>query len=259
MKKKANGQYRARITARGFLQQDGIHYFSHSTSAPVANELTIKTALTLFTIAGWEAQVIDVKGEFLKGKFKDGEKLYLKIPQGFENYYNNDEVLYLKRTIYGLKQSAVAFWNELLEAFTSMGFQRSKADPCLYYKNTTNGLVLWISWVDDCILMGHPDGVKHYHTIMNEYFDCDNIGGLKEYVGCKIERSSDKTKILLSQPVIIRSFMDEFNVIGDKKTVLPASKGDVFIPASDQDQINKEEQKIYRSGVGKLLYLARWS
>ena len=47
MKKKANGQFRARITARGFLQEDGIHYFSHSTSAPVANELTIKTVLTL--------------------------------------------------------------------------------------------------------------------------------------------------------------------------------------------------------------------
>jgi hypothetical protein len=29
MKKKTNGQYRARITARGFLQEDGIHYFSH--------------------------------------------------------------------------------------------------------------------------------------------------------------------------------------------------------------------------------------
>jgi hypothetical protein len=50
MKKKANGQYRARITAQGFLQEDGIHYFSHSTAAPVANELTIKIVLTLLTL-----------------------------------------------------------------------------------------------------------------------------------------------------------------------------------------------------------------
>jgi hypothetical protein len=40
MKKKANGKYRARTTAQGFLQEDGIYYFRHST-APVANELTI--------------------------------------------------------------------------------------------------------------------------------------------------------------------------------------------------------------------------
>ena len=27
-----------------------------------------------------------------------------------------------------------------------------------------------------------------YHKLMNSYFDCDNIGVLKEYVGCKIEK-----------------------------------------------------------------------
>jgi hypothetical protein len=51
MKKKANSQFREQITARGFLQEDGIHYFSHSTAAPVANELTIKIELTLLTLA----------------------------------------------------------------------------------------------------------------------------------------------------------------------------------------------------------------
>jgi hypothetical protein len=71
MKKKANRQYRARITAQRFLQEDGIHYFSHSTAAPVANELTIKIVLTLLTLANWKAQVIDVKGAFLKGQFND--------------------------------------------------------------------------------------------------------------------------------------------------------------------------------------------
>jgi Reverse transcriptase (RNA-dependent DNA polymerase) len=174
MKKKVNGQYRGRITARGFLQEDGLHYFSHSTAAPVANELTIKIVLTLLTLADWQAQVIDVKGAFLKGRFTDGKKLYLKIPQGFEKMYSNDEVLHLNRTIYGLKQAAVAFWKELLEAFRTMGFQQSPADPCLYIKNTTNGLVFWISWVDDCILMGHQDEVSKYHKLMNNYFDCDN-------------------------------------------------------------------------------------
>jgi hypothetical protein len=64
MKKKANGQYRGRITAQGFLQEDGIHYFSHSS---VANELTKKIVIKILTLANWKAQVIDVKGEFLKG------------------------------------------------------------------------------------------------------------------------------------------------------------------------------------------------
>ena len=56
-----------------------------------------------------------------------------------------------------------------------MGFKRSDSDPCLYFKNTDNGLVIWISWVDDCLLVGHQDEVKKYHKMMNEYFDCDNV------------------------------------------------------------------------------------
>jgi hypothetical protein len=54
MKKKANGQHRARITAQGFLQVDGIHYFSHSTATPVVNKLTIKIVLTLLNLAIWK-------------------------------------------------------------------------------------------------------------------------------------------------------------------------------------------------------------
>jgi hypothetical protein len=55
----------------------------------------------------------------------------------------------LKRTMYGLKQAALVFWKEFLKAFKNLGFRRSSADPCLYVKNTENGLVFWIMWVDD--------------------------------------------------------------------------------------------------------------
>jgi hypothetical protein len=36
--------------------------------------------------------------------------------------------------------------------------------------------------------MGHKNKVSKYHAVMNIYFDCDNIGDLKEYVGCKIDK-----------------------------------------------------------------------
>jgi hypothetical protein len=117
MKKKANGKYRARITARGFLQEDGVHYFSHSTAVPVANEVKIKIVLTFLVLTTWKAQVIDMKGSFLKGCFTDGENLYLDIPQVFEIFYEKDKVLHLNQTIYVLNQKALAFWKDLLQAF----------------------------------------------------------------------------------------------------------------------------------------------
>jgi hypothetical protein len=60
-------------------------------------------------LSTWKAQVIDVKEALLKGHFTDGENLYLDIPQGFEIFYEKDEVLHLNQTIYGLKQAALAF------------------------------------------------------------------------------------------------------------------------------------------------------
>jgi hypothetical protein len=189
----------------------------------------------------------------------DDEELYLRIPQGFENHYDKNDVLQLKQTIYGLKQAALAFWKELLQAFKKMGFRRSSADPCLYVKDTKNGLVIWISWVDDCLLMGHKSKVSKYHAVMNSYFDCDNIGDSKEYVGSKFDKQEGGNRLLITQPVIVGSFIDEFGIQEDKRIEIPASRSDSFSPIVDGDELGEEEQKGYRSGVGKLLYLLRWS
>jgi hypothetical protein len=51
MKKMAKGDFRARFTAQGFLQEEGVHYRSDSTAAPVTNETTIKIILVMLTLA----------------------------------------------------------------------------------------------------------------------------------------------------------------------------------------------------------------
>jgi Reverse transcriptase (RNA-dependent DNA polymerase) len=106
-----------RINARGFEQIDGLHYDSSNTDAPVTNDTTIRIIFTLAVLADWKAYLFDVKGAFLNRRLDD-EKLYLKIPQGFEEYYSSTKVLRLNRAIYGLKQAAQAFWKELLTALT---------------------------------------------------------------------------------------------------------------------------------------------
>jgi hypothetical protein len=60
------------------------------------------------------AHVVDVKGAFLHGEFKDKENIYIKIPLGFEGFYPSDTVLLLKKMLYGLKQAAMAFYRKLL-------------------------------------------------------------------------------------------------------------------------------------------------
>jgi len=61
------------------------------------------------------------------------------------------------------------------------------------------------------------------------------------------------------QPVLIKSFSDEFGITRDEKIKLPASSGESFSPVLNGDELSEAEQKGYRTGVGKLLYLSRWS
>jgi predicted nucleic acid-binding Zn finger protein len=90
--------------------------------------------MALTVMAGWETHLMDIHGALLKGKFKDREVIYMKILQEFKEYYKEGKGLQLLRTIYGLKQAAVAFWHKVISAFEYMGYKRSTANPCLYYK-----------------------------------------------------------------------------------------------------------------------------
>ena len=72
------------MNARGFEQVDGEHYDSSSIASPIANKVTIRVVLTLMVMAGWYAEMMDVKGAFLHGDFEEKEKVYIEVPQGFE-------------------------------------------------------------------------------------------------------------------------------------------------------------------------------
>ena len=87
MKQKADGTKRARINARGFEQIPGEHYDETGISSPVVNEASIFIILTLMVMGRMFGELNDVKGAFLNGEFSQGEKLFMKVPKGFEQYY----------------------------------------------------------------------------------------------------------------------------------------------------------------------------
>jgi hypothetical protein len=40
--------------------------------------------------------------------------------------------------------------------------------------------------------------------MMHQFFECEDIGELKEYLGCKIERNKGSKSLKIAQPVIIQ-------------------------------------------------------
>jgi hypothetical protein len=260
MKKKANGTFRARLNGRGFEQVPGIHYDPKSLAAPVVSLMTIRIVFVLMIMANWTAHVLDVRGAFLKGDFGDGETLYLHVPQGMEKWYTGNVVLLLKKTLYGLKQAAYRFWSYLLTIVRHVQFSRSKADPCLYFRWTETGaLLLWFSWVDDCIVTGSEEEVLHAKQDIMSHLDCEDGGVMKDFVGCKIDHDRTKKTLKFTQPVLLQSLMDEFSIVKERDA--PTTPGIPLksLQLGNETPVTHERRTYYRSGVGKLLHLRRWS
>jgi hypothetical protein len=204
------------------------------------------------------AELNDVKGAFLNGVFSHGEKLYMHVPQGFEKFYPGDVVLLLLKTIYGLKQAAFEYWRTLLKALKAVELKRSKADPCVYYRWTDNGLNIWASWVDNLLSCGSNKDVKEGRQAIKKHFDIDKIGELNEYVGCKVEYNREEGWLRLTQPVLIQSFQDEFDLSGaSSKCLTPAEPNSTQVGGAII--IDEDKHHNYRKGVGKLIHLAKYS
>ena len=94
---------------------------------------------------------------------------------------------------------------------------------------------------------------------MMDRFDCDEIGNMDEYVGCKLERDYEKRTMKFTQPVLLQSFDDEFELPDGKAPVTPAPAGDTLMKGKPNESMSANDQKKYRSGVGKLLHMVKWS
>ena len=73
-----------------------------------------------------------------------------------------------------------------------MEFRKSWDDSCLYSNWTDDGLVLWLSWMDDCLCLGEAEVVVKSKDGMLKRFDCDDIGEVKEYLGYKIDINKEE-------------------------------------------------------------------
>ena len=208
-------------------------------------------------MTGWVSSVVDVKGAFLHGKIEDNEEIHMEVPKGFEKHYDDGVVLKLRRFLYGLEQAAMAFWKQLLKCMKDMNMERSTADPCLYYDWTPDGLVMIVSWIDDTLIVGSNTAVAKNEERLMSRFDCEDCGELDGYVGYKITRIGNDA-VKFTHPVILQNYADEFE-LPNHNFPTPATAGDCLTKCEEKDALGPVEHTKYRSGVGKMMYVMKYS
>ena len=168
-------------------------------------------------------------------------------------------ILLLLKTIYGLKQAAYEYWLVLLKAMQKVGLLRNKADPCVYYRWTNNGLNIWSSWVDDILSAGDKKDVGQGREALKDHFELNEVGDLQEYVRCKVDYDREKGTMVLTQPVLIQSFEDKFNLeeYGNRIPNTPASPNTTLMEG--ETKLGTEKHHKYCKGVGKMIHLSKYS
>jgi hypothetical protein len=258
-KVKRNGIFRARLLACGYSQVPGID-FSESF-APVLNDGSFRIMLIAKLVWDMTSTVVVIETLFLHGDL-DGE-IYMEVPKGLEIKHNKK--LMLKKTIYGLVQSARKFYEKLINVLKVIGFYGSKSDPCLWtmWDEKVNHMIIIGIYVDDCLIIGKDKNIDCLIDELKNYeFNLKIEKNVNEYLSCCIEESKYEAKLTMIQPhlltLLIKNFGEEIE--GKRKFLTPGTpRFKIQRSTINMDFLDIQSQRKYRSEVGMEFYLKKYS
>jgi len=215
---------------------------------------------------GLKARIIDVETAFLHGDLD--QEIYMDCPEGMKDG-GPSKCLLLKKTIYGLVQSARQFFTKLLQKLKDIGFMQSEADPCLcVWRSEEYGTAYIAIYVDDCYCVGRQEALEKVTELLQkpttnvEPFAITTTDGTSDYLGCEVLFSSDRRRAWLGQPYLIKNLAKHFwSIVKDLQVYKTPGTPHKTLqrPQDGLIEVDNEEHSRFRSGVGMLLYLIKHS
>ncbi|KAK3137468.1 hypothetical protein QOZ80_5BG0452680 [Eleusine coracana subsp. coracana] len=241
-------KHKARLVARGFVQQEGIDF--DDAFAPVARMESVRLLLALAAQEGWCVHHMDVKSAFLNGDLK--EEVYVHQPPGFVIPGKEDKVLRLRKALYGLRQAPRA-WNAKLDStLKGMGFEQSPHEAAIYRRGNGGNALLVGVYVDDLVITGTKDAeVAAFKEDMKATFQMSDLGPLSFYLG--IEVHQDDSGITLRQTAYAKRIVELAGLTDCNPALTPMEEK---LKLSRHSTAKEVDATQYRCLVGSLRYLA---
>ena len=174
---------KAHLVAQGYSQMEEVDY--DETFTPVAYMESIRILLALTYHLKFKLYQMDVKTAFLNG--------------------------FLKKDVYGLKQAARAWYDQLTQYLVSCGFTRGKANQTLFIKREDGELIVTQVYVDDIIFGSTKEELAHsFSKLMQAKFEMSMIGELNYFLGLQIRQQ--ESGIFLSQSKYAKNLVKKFGL-----------------------------------------------
>ena len=121
------------------------------------------------------------------------EKIYLQKPQSFERKVEKGTkiVCRVRKSIYGLKQAAKKWYDEMATFFIQQNFRKSKNDYC-FFKVENDRKLFVHSWIDDLVIAGTiAQDIEELKSTLGGKFKVDDRKKLTWFLGMQISQRKD--------------------------------------------------------------------
>jgi Reverse transcriptase (RNA-dependent DNA polymerase) len=204
--------------------------------------------------------MFDFHSVYLNGVLDNGETIYMEQLPYHEVADCSRYVIKLRKSLYGLKQAGRKWYDTLSGSLAAIGFQKSMADPAVFFIHVGSDIVILFIHVDDTTMTGSSmDLIKRYEQQIGEMFDITHLGPVSWLLGLAITRDRSKRALSISQEAYINSVIRRFNLEDSKPLSTPIDSNTRLLkddcPTSAED---KQEMKDvpYRELIGALNWLA---
>ena len=215
-------RFKARLTAMGNFQREGVDYFEGYAS--VMRTKTLRVLLQLLNSSpDHEMEHWDIKAAFINAVLE--EDVWIHQPDGHHQEGSEDMVCKLNKALYGLKQAGRA-WQKLLKPILSgAGFTQLLKDEGAFVAHTASG-----GW---CVIGTHVDDLfplynKEGRVLRDRVFKAlekrvkvKNEGPVKWALKILIERDREAGVMKISQGQFAREVLQRFGFDGGYSDVTP--------------------------------------
>ncbi|CAL9017924.1 unnamed protein product [Prunus brigantina] len=152
-----------------------------------------------------------------------------------------------KKSLYGLKQSPMAWFGRFTKSMKNFGYTHSNSYHTLFLKRDEGKLTALIVYVDDIIVTGNDaEEQLKLQKYLSQEFEMKDLGDLK--YSLKIEVARSKTGIFLSQRKYVMDLFTETGMLECKPVDTPIEMNYKLCEDMDQEPTNKEQ---YQRLVGR--------
>ncbi|CAI7752220.1 unnamed protein product [Closterium sp. NIES-53] len=182
--------FKARYSAQGFSQRQGVDYFQ--TFSPTPKMTTLWVFLHITAQHDYELHSLDFSTAFQQGSLH--EEIWLCRPPGFNGSFPAGTQWSLRRPVHGPRQAPHEWHDTQRATLASLGFAPSAADPSLFLRTDTSLPPLYVLvHVDDLVFatahteaLTLPTPLSTSHSLSAPPLDesIEPSGPYPELVGC---------------------------------------------------------------------------